>query len=261
MVKLQNKLLFLLFSLLNYAIIPVSYFAAIGAMYIPFPGTLYLLSLGLHMGLAFVNAKVATNYFEYIVLSVHLFLATAISYPSWMMIRYASSAFVDVIPVGILIGLLGSVGCSFFSFFRHRKTFEKNKNSWKNILVDILISVMILGIMSAAVFVTVQPQQLTIKNEGKAVLHCRHDGNVLPEADLSDSDRQKIVDLLDKHMLCFEIPRQPRFHDDYSVQIGNEWFLIGEDNSGIIKYKTRYFHLSTEETKVFFELLNQYGMK
>lgn len=240
--------------------IPILYFGAYPSKSIPIGGLMFFLSLSLHIGFAFANAYAAENLFDYILLSIHLFIATAIGYPLWMMIRYASSALVDLIPIAMVIGLLGSLGCSVFSFILFRKKLlKKSKGIWIKIIFDIIVTVVVLLSVNNLVYSAIQPRELIIKNEGEAVLHCDHRAKMMP--DLSESDRQKLVDIMDHHMLHLEIPRYPRFFGSYSIQIGDEIFLIGEDNSGIIKYNKRYFHLNEEETQEFFEILRQYGMR
>lgn len=130
---------------------------------------------------------------------------------------------------------------------------------WIKIIFDIVVTVVVLLSVNNLVYSAIQPRELIIKNEGEAVLYCDHRAKLMP--DLSESDRQKLVDIMDHHMLHLEIPRYPRFYKRYSIQIGDEMFLIGEDNSGMIQYKTRYFHLNEEETQEFFEILRQYGMR
>ena len=86
----RNRLLFLLCSVINYMIIPISYMAAIALSNCPVPGLVYLICLVLHVGLAFINAFVTNNIFQYLVCSIHLLISTAIGYPLWMMIRNRS---------------------------------------------------------------------------------------------------------------------------------------------------------------------------
>lgn len=259
----RNRLLFLLCSVINYMIIPISYMAAIALSNCPVPGLVYLICLVLHVGLAFINAFVTNNIFQYVVCSIHLLISTAIGYPLWMMIRYASSALVDLVPIGIFIGCISSVGCSVGGFFiRRKKLSAEQKETWKQKTADIVITIGVFVAVITISIVVAQPHALIIKNKSDdVVIHCRYEGTVLPEVTLNENDKETIVELLNNHKLYLEMPRQPDFLLNYSIQIGNERFLIGTDMSGVIKYKTRYLHLNSEETEILFDILKQYGAK
>lgn len=162
-----------------------------------------------------------------------------------------------LVPYVTAIGCFAAIGCSVGAYFINRNKFLTKQNTVgkKSLILDIVASIIVLAVLITGIVIYAQPIKLQVQESETATLNYANYG-IAARVDipLSISDQKEIIDILNEKELYLDIPHCI-FTESYSVTIGNQTFQIGWDESGVIRYQTRYLYLNSDEASRFFDII------
>lgn len=225
-------------------------------------GGLSILLLAAILGLSFANAKVARKAYQFIILSIHLLIATLIASPLGVLLHYYNDGdlpeTLQLIAIFAALDCAGAIGFSLLAFFVYKKRWKSDNAVEKYTAKPIwIISIAVWSLVIILTAVIATPRELHITDTQNTTITYRYDGTEINEP-LSTEDALKIAELYDgKAMSLFT--ESCAFRDDIAICFGNQKLRIATDGSGTILYNGRFINIAGEQRARLRNILFQYG--
>lgn len=225
-------------------------------------GGLSIILLAAILGLSFANAKIARRAYQFIILSIHLLIATLIASSLGVLLHYYFDGDLpETLQLILLFAALdcaGAIGFSLLAFFVNNKRRKRDNAVEKYAAKPIwIISIAVWGIVIILMAVIVTPRELHITDTQNTTIIYRYDGTEINEP-LSEEDALKIAELYDGKELSL-FTESCAFRDDIAISFGTQKLRIATDGSGTILYNGRFINIAGEQRARLRNILFQYG--
>lgn len=228
---------------------------------------IFLIFLLTHIVLVLINVFAAKNTFQYIILSVHLGIATVIAHFTWILLCFAYnheiSELFALLPYALIISLVcitafAGVGVGLF-FLRTHKTKDDPSRYPAASKTDRTITIVTMLLWVVFLIAVCIPYPVHVSDQDHATITFYENDYDIVEKELTQEEASELSALLNRQVSII-FPDYWFYGDSRSIRFGSKVFQVDPVGNSI-RYQARYIHLSEQDKTKLNAIFNRYETK
>ncbi|MBK6090112.1 hypothetical protein [Ruminococcus difficilis] len=220
-----------------------------------------------HTVLVLINIFAAQNTFQYIILSVHLGIATVIAHFTWILLCFAYNNEINEVfaflPYAIIVSLVcvtafasGGVGLFFLRTHQTKDDPSRYPAASKTDRIITIVTMLLWVIFLIAVCI---PYPVHVSDQDHATITYYVNDYDVVEKELTKEEASELSALLNRQVSVI-MPYFWFFGDTRSIRFGSKVFQVDSEGNSI-RYHARYIHLSEQDKTKLNAIFNRYETK